>query len=547
MVHEPEVPCVSLSSSRDRPIPKGPMRYHLSAPKLLGAAVAVLLVIGGPAAAASAAPNSSDWPAEISVPGAYGMAFSQDGSTLYVAQREKGVAAVTSSGVVSEIINSPDAFMAVATKADGDILLTVDSDPNIYRIDMKDLAHNPEVYETKGVWKWLADVIYTSPSSSYLYSLAETPDGTIYYSTFQDRQINVLRDGVSAPLLTSSATSPFVGFSLLPDGGLGALDENGVIWEVSAAQLASGSVAPSALTVLTTGVSGNGFAALDGNTFYDTSGTKQTFQGAPADVPDAPTGLTATTGDGEVTLNWKAPENDGGADVTEYTVLVYNRHDDDFELVTTTETTTATVTGLTNGTPAEFVVSASNRAGESDYSDSVTATPFALDVVYTTGGTTLASDGTIEAGQSVTAAGNALPPGAALSLVLHSTPVTLATGVVDADGTFVLSGTIPADTPAGAHTLTLTVTPAGDEPRSADQAITVTDAAQNPEQTLVPSPGASSVTPGTSASAVSPAGAAGHLAATGTDDPEPALAAAAFLVAIGIAFSVLSRVRVRRV
>jgi len=522
------------------------MRHQLLTPRLLGAAAAVLLVLGGPAAAASAAPNSSDWPAEISVPGAYGMAFSQDGSMLYVAQREKGVAAVTSSGVVSEIITSPDDFMAVATEADGDLLLTVDSKPNIYRIDMKDVAENPEVYRQSGMWKERAAVVYTSPSSSFLYSLAETPDGTIYYSTFQDRQINVLRDGESTPLLTSSATSPFVGFSLLPNGGLGALDENGVIWEVSAAQLASGSVEPSALTVLTTGMRGNGFAAFDDGTFYNTSGTKRTFEGAPADVPDAPTGLTATTGDGEVTLSWKAPENDGGADVTEYTVLIYNSDDDDFEPVMGTTTTTATVTGLKNGTSAEFVVSASNSAGESDYSDSVTATPFALDVAYTTGGATLASDSTVEAGQSVTATGSALPPGAALSLVLHSTPVTLATGVVASDGTFTLTGTVPADTVAGAHTLILTVAPAGDDARSVEQSLIVTNAVQTPSQTVIPPSGTSSATPGTPTSAVGPAVSAGHLAATGTDDPEPALALAAFLVAAGIVFSVLSRSRARR-
>ena len=506
----------------------------------------MLLVIGGPAAAASAAPNSSHWPDQISIPDAYGMAFSQDGSTLYVAQREVGVAAASSSGDVYQIIKSSDDFMAVATEANGDLLLTLDSDPNIYRVNMTELNRNPEA--GKGpMWKLLlADVVYTSTSSSSLNSLAAAPDGTIYYSTSQDNQINVLRDGVSTPLLTSSAGSPFNGFSLLSDGGLGALDRDGVIYEVSAAQLASGSVEPSALKILTTGVSDYGFAAFDGDTFYDVSGTKRTFQGAPADVPDAPTGLTATTGDGEVTLRWKAPENDGGADVTEYTVLAYNRSDDEFERVASTTTTTARVTGLKNGTPTQFVVRASNRVGKSDFSGSLTATPFALDVVYTTGGATLASDGTVEAGYSVTATGSALPPGAALSLVLHSTPVTLATGVVGSGGTFTLTGTVPSDTVAGAHTLILTVAPAGDDARSVEQPITVINATQTPSQTVNPSQGTSSATPDTPPSAVSPASAAGRLAATGTDDPEPALAAAAFLVALGIAFSVLGRVRERR-
>ena len=522
------------------------MRHNVSRPKLIGAVAAVLLVVAGPAAAASAAPNSSEWPSEISISGAYGMAFSQDGSTLYVAQPQKGIAAVSSSGSVREIITSETGFIAVATEADGDLLVTVDSDANIYRIDMADVDANPEIYGTNGAWKGRATIVYTSTSSSFLYSLAETSDGTIYYSTYQDRQINVLRGGVSKPLLTSSASSAFVGFSLLSDGGLGALDESGVISKVSAVQLASGSVAPSALTVLTTGVRGNGFAAFDGNTFYDTSGAKRTFKGTRAHIPDAPTGLTATTGDGEVTLSWKAPENDGGADVTEYTVLAYNSDDDDFEPVMTTTTTTAKVTGLKNGTSYEFVVSASNSAGGGYYSDSFTATPFALNVAYTTGGTTLAADGTVGAGQSVTATGSALPPGAALSLVLHSTPVTLATGVVGSDGTFTLTGTIPSDTVAGAHTLILTVAPAGDDVRSAEQSLTVTNAAQTPSQTVIPPSGSSSVTPGTPVSAVGPAVSAGHLAATGADDPEPALALAAFLVAAGLAFSVLSRSRARR-
>ena len=41
---------------------------------------------------------------------------------------------------------------------------------------------------------------------------------------------------------------------------------------------------------------------------------------APATVPDAPTSLTATAGNTEVTLNWTAPVNDGGAPITGYMI-----------------------------------------------------------------------------------------------------------------------------------------------------------------------------------------------------------------------------------
>ena len=40
----------------------------------------------------------------------------------------------------------------------------------------------------------------------------------------------------------------------------------------------------------------------------------------PVTVPGAPTGLTATPGDGQVTLSWAAPASDGGSPVTGYNV-----------------------------------------------------------------------------------------------------------------------------------------------------------------------------------------------------------------------------------
>ncbi len=46
----------------------------------------------------------------------------------------------------------------------------------------------------------------------------------------------------------------------------------------------------------------------------------EVISATPSDVPDAPTGLTVTPGVGTLTLNWQAPAEDGGAEITEYEI-----------------------------------------------------------------------------------------------------------------------------------------------------------------------------------------------------------------------------------
>jgi len=81
----------------------------------------------------------------------------------------------------------------------------------------------------------------------------------------------------------------------------------------------------------------------------------------PITAPDAPTGLTATAGDGQVTITFTAPANDGGSAITGYTV----RSSSPFGITATGAGTTIIVTGLTNGTAYTFYVTATNIAGES--------------------------------------------------------------------------------------------------------------------------------------------------------------------------------------
>ncbi|MFK4483955.1 hypothetical protein [Curtobacterium sp. AB7] len=65
-----------------------------------------------------------------------------------------------------------------------------------------------------------------------------------------------------------------------------------------------------------------------------------------------------------------------------------------------------------------------------------------------TGGTT-----TFTVGDSVPLRAEGLPAATEYSIVLHSDPVVLGTVTTDADGAFATSVVIPADTPAGAHTI----------------------------------------------------------------------------------------------
>lgn len=98
-------------------------------------------------------------------------------------------------------------------------------------------------------------------------------------------------------------------------------------------------------------------------------------------VPDAPTAVNANAGSSQVTLTWTAPANDGGAAVTDY-VVQYRTTAGPGAWTTfadgTNTNTTATVTGLANGTGYDFQVAAVNSVGTGAYSTSASATPEAV-------------------------------------------------------------------------------------------------------------------------------------------------------------------------
>ncbi|MEA2591251.1 MAG: hypothetical protein QOD62_1082, partial [Actinomycetota bacterium] len=99
--------------------------------------------------------------------------------------------------------------------------------------------------------------------------------------------------------------------------------------------------------------------------------------------PDAPTGLTASPGNGQVSLSWAAPANNGGVSITSY--RVYRGSSTGTESLLTSggcsglgAVLSCTDTGLTNGQAYFYKVSAVNALGEGKLSNEASATPVAV-------------------------------------------------------------------------------------------------------------------------------------------------------------------------
>jgi len=96
--------------------------------------------------------------------------------------------------------------------------------------------------------------------------------------------------------------------------------------------------------------------------------------------PGPPTGLTGSPGNGQVSLSWTPPANNGGVEISGY--RVYRGTTSGGETLVTTggcgglgAVTSCTDTGLTNGQKYFYEVSAVNALGEGSKSSEATATP----------------------------------------------------------------------------------------------------------------------------------------------------------------------------
>ena len=107
--------------------------------------------------------------------------------------------------------------------------------------------------------------------------------------------------------------------------------------------------------------------------------------GTPLVVPDAPA-VTITAGDGELAVNWAAPEA-YGTEITDYTVQ-WKSGDEDYassrQATVTADVTGHTIGGLDNGVEYTVQVRATNANGSGPWSSDSTATPEAAPPVVET-------------------------------------------------------------------------------------------------------------------------------------------------------------------
>jgi hypothetical protein len=170
-----------------------------------------------------------------------------------------------------------------------------------------------------------------------------------------------------------------------------------------------------------------------------------------AKLPDSPTGLKATAGDGQVALSWTAP-GDSGLPLNNYFIYRGTTTGGPYTLISTCpdncpKTPTYTDATAANGTTYYYVVTAENPLGESKDSVEVSATPAAAPGG---GGTVGAGGGSTGTGGVGGGSGGGATPTPTPTTTASPTPAP--TGTPTPSPSTPSAAPLPAWMPAGAYT-----------------------------------------------------------------------------------------------
>ncbi|MDH2907931.1 MAG: fibronectin type III domain-containing protein [Candidatus Nitrosotalea sp.] len=189
-------------------------------------------------------------------------------------------------------------------------------------------------------------------------------------------------------------------------------------------------------------------------------------------VSSAPQNLVATAGNNQVSLTWNPPASDGGSPITGYDV-----YRNGTEIAPNITSTSYTDTGLTNGDTDTYQVTAVNAVGQSQPSNSASATPAAtqtLNVVVTTDKPSYPQGS--QAHITVTVTGPAPISGASITLTVTnpSGGTSQGTGTTNSNGQVTFTYHVLKHAQTGTYTASANAIKSGYSPGSGSTTFNVT-------------------------------------------------------------------------
>lgn len=150
-------------------------------------------------------------------------------------------------------------------------------------------------------------------------------------------------------------------------------------------------------------------------------------------APSAPTAVSAVTSDGEATLRFTAPSDDGGSPIVNYEYQI-DGSGSWVPFQPTVTTSPVTIANLVNGTPVSIELRAVNAVGAGAASSPITVTPSAQSGPAPSGGGGAGDTASVGAGAEPGNATRPDPVAAALAPVAVNGPVPVGEGLVIVDG-----------------------------------------------------------------------------------------------------------------
>jgi len=276
-------------------------------------------------------------------------------------------------------------YRCVVTNSAG----TVYSNPAKLTVNQLVTAPDAPTDVTATAGEGQASVSFTAPASNggaaiTAYTVTSSPGGFTGTGTASPVTVNGLTNGTSYIFTVTATNSAGASAASAPSNGVTPMANQTITFTNPGAQ--SFGTTPTLIATASSGLAvtftsntpGVCTITSDGELTFISAGTAsitanqagngsylmapsvtQTFTVNPVQ-PGAPTGVTATAGDGQASVSFMAPASNGGAAITSYTVT-----SSPGDKTATGTTSPITVDGLTNGTSYIFTVTATSSAGNS--------------------------------------------------------------------------------------------------------------------------------------------------------------------------------------